>query len=192
MDIKLYFPPATAGGLGFWGEQSRVTETHSNKQSFRTQTKPWSKADNSALLVHAGAECKKIQLPSEFSVSPEVPPSWGRRRRKRTKCGVFTASGSSRTRRFWYSTRRLSTSSAMCVIRSSPPRAECSYTSSKSTRSLSPSECLLWIILGFGGGFDALGTNLCRGALCLGNYGIPVDFLLLLDISFVQFNARTE
>jgi len=52
---------------------------------------------------------------------------------------------------------------------------------------------LCGFFLVFGVGFGALGTNLCRGgAPCFGNYGIPVDFFLLSDITFVQFNARIE
>ena len=60
------------------------------------------------------------------------------KKKEQRRCSATTARGSLRTRRFLFSTRRPSTSSAMSATRSSPPPLAWPSTSSKSTRKLSP------------------------------------------------------
>ena len=51
----------------------------------------------------------------------------------------------------------------------------------------------MWISFGVLVSVLVLWEQICvGGAPCLGNYDIPVDFSLLSDMSFVQFNARIE
>lgn len=69
---------------------------------------------------------------------------WGRRRREGRwiRCGATTATGSLKTRRYWCSIRRPSTSSAMFATRSSPPPAAWPSMSFRSTRNKLPSPSL--------------------------------------------------
>lgn len=61
---------------------------------------------------------------------------WGRRRRelRLRRCGAITATESLRTRRFWCSIKKPSTSNVMSATRSYPPPAACKFTSFRFTR----------------------------------------------------------